>query len=73
MDPGLLVATLSAEYSGPDPWTMTAGKLHPEELGLDDWPDPTMARHIETAVLHVARAIHLGQVVFGKSAKDYRP
>lgn len=47
LDPGQLAATLFAEYSDPDMWSGTSGKVESEMLGLDDWFDPTMASYIK--------------------------
>ncbi|MCA9676037.1 MAG: DUF4157 domain-containing protein [Myxococcales bacterium] len=47
IDPGLLAATLFAEYSTPTRWTMKSGTTPSEKLGLDDWFDPTMAKYIK--------------------------
>lgn len=47
LDPGLLAATLFAEVSTERTWSRTSGKASSEELGLDDWFDPTMAKFIK--------------------------
>lgn len=47
LDPGLLAATLFAEYSDENMWDKSSGTVASEELGLDDWFDPTMASYIK--------------------------
>jgi hypothetical protein len=47
MDPGLLAATLFAEDSNQRTWSKTSGRVASEQLGLDDWFDPTMAKYIK--------------------------
>jgi hypothetical protein len=47
IDPGLLAATLFAEDSRASTWSKTSGTVASEQLGLDDYFDPQMAKWIK--------------------------
>jgi hypothetical protein len=47
IDPGLLAASIFAEYSDTRMWTKTSGRVASKMLGLDDWFAPAMETSIK--------------------------